>query len=485
MKPCDVLVVGGGGSGLAAAITAAELGKSVILIEKAPAIGGSTGWSIGSITAAGTPDQREAGISDSPADHLTDMPSWAGELADRDNMELCAILTSQAPGVIEWLRSSGVEFIGPFEEPPHRKPRMHNVLPNSRSFVYHLSRRAAKAGVTILVNIRAQRLIQSDGRVTGLEARDSNGDIIVFLAKAVVLAAGDFNASSDFKFEYGSHAQAAIPAVNKYATGDCHRMARDAGAVILNGDIAFNDPRFRFAPPPRQPWLLSLPPIRPFTRLMRWGLQNLPPRLIRPFVMTFVTTALAPETNLFTKGAVLVNKRGETFLQEGEKIGFGIARQPDGLAYALMDAHLIDMFSRWPNFISTAPSVAYAYIGDYIRNRPDLCARAAAPGELAVLRSMDVESLENSARQAGLSEGPFLLLGPIGAYTILADAGLAVTTRLEVTDINGNPIEGLFAAGSTGQGGMLLKGHGHHLAWAFGSGRLAGKHAAEYALLRR
>lgn len=248
MKRCDVLIVGGGGSGLAAAITAAELGKSVILIEKAPAIGGSTGWSIGSITAAGTPDQHAAGISDSPAEHLADMPAWAGAQANRDNMELCEVLTTQAPGVIEWLRSSGVEFIGPFEEPPHRKPRMHNVLPNSRSFIYHLSRRAAKASVEIYVNTCAQRLTQRDGRVTGVEARDSRGETTAFHAKAVVLAAGDFNASRDFKLEYGSDAQVSIPAVNSYATGDCHRIARDAGATILNGDIALTTRAFASLP---------------------------------------------------------------------------------------------------------------------------------------------------------------------------------------------------------------------------------------------
>jgi fumarate reductase flavoprotein subunit len=44
------------------------------------------------------------------------------------------------------------------------------------------------------------------------------------------------------------------------------------------------------------------------------------------------------------------------------------------------------------------------------------------------------------------------------------------------------PIPGLYAAGSTGQGGLLLEGHGHHLAWAFISGHLAGRHAAEGAL---
>jgi FAD binding domain len=56
--------------------------------------------------------------------------------------------------------------------------------------------------------------------------------------------------------------------------------------------------------------------------------------------------------------------------------------------------------------------------------------------------------------------------------------GLRVNERLQVLSKAGEPIEGLYAAGSVGQGGVLLEGHGHHLGWAFTSGRLAGRHAA-------
>jgi fumarate reductase flavoprotein subunit len=53
-----------------------------------------------------------------------------------------------------------------------------------------------------------------------------------------------------------------------------------------------------------------------------------------------------------------------------------------------------------------------------------------------------------------------------------------VDDRHRVLDSEDKPIAGLLAAGSTGQGGLLLKGHGHHLAWAFASGRRAGRFAA-------
>ena len=75
----DVVVVGGGGSGLAAAIEAQTQGARVLLLEKNDQLGGSTAWSIGSVTSTGTPHQRRIGIVDNPLDHWADMPGFAGD----------------------------------------------------------------------------------------------------------------------------------------------------------------------------------------------------------------------------------------------------------------------------------------------------------------------------------------------------------------------------------------------------------------------
>ena len=61
---------------------------------------------------------------------------------------------------------------------------------------------------------------------------------------------------------------------------------------------------------------------------------------------------------------------------------------------------------------------------------------------------------------------------------MLTDGGLAVNEDLQLLGNNDQPIPGLWAAGSVGQGGLLLKGHGHHIGWAFTSGRIAGQNAA-------
>ena len=77
--------------------------------------------------------------------------------------------------------------------------------------------------------------------------------------------------------------------------------------------------------------------------------------------------------------------------------------------------------------------------------------------------------------------GPYVALGPARAVFVHNEGGLAVDHEHRVLGANDKPIAGLYAAGSTGQGGLLLKGHGHHLAWAFTSGRRAGRNAAQAA----
>ena len=77
-----------------------------------------------------------------------------------------------------------------------------------------------------------------------------------------------------------------------------------------------------------------------------------------------------------------------------------------------------------------------------------------------------------------LTKGPFYLLGPVKLLITFTDGGLAVDTTHRVLDGSGRPIPGLYAAGTAGQVGLLLEGHGHHLGWAFTSGRVAGRNAA-------
>lgn len=473
MLECDVLVVGGGASGLCAAIESARAGAKTILIEKNPALGGSTWWSVGSWTASGTEEQRRAGVEDSTEAHFEDLGKMAGPLVNRDNLALRRILAENTPETFAWAKTLGVRFHGPFPEPPHRVPRMHVVLPSAKSYVHHLGKAARRDGVSIMVNTVAVDLNISGDRVESVAVEQSGQQLLIKPRRSVVLAGGDYSNSPQWKEKLACDAVAHVPGVNPTAKGDCHEIGLAAGAEIINGDLVLG-PILRFVPPPRKSLADYIPPWRLFGSIMKWGLENLPDAIIRPFVMQFVTTALGPERSLFENGARLVNRDGQAVeLGDDETVGQAVARQPGNEAYIVMKEEQARLYSKWPHFVSTAPGVAYAYMDDYRRTRPDLYFTAKTSSDLATRMSVP-----DGFGSAFDNDGAFHALGPVRAYIVLTDGGLAVEEDLRVKRAGGSPFANLYAAGSTGQGGVLLEGHGHHIGWAFVSGRIAGQNAA-------
>lgn len=482
----DVVVVGAGGAGLCAALVAARLGRRVVVLEKTDRIGGTTARSVGSITATCTPHQRAAGIDDSPELHFADMALFAGALEPRDNHALRRLLVENVPETMRFLMDLGIEFIGPMPEPPHRHPRMHNIVPHSRGYIHHLARHCRRSGVEMRTGVKVRGLLHSDGRVSGVELEAPGGSAACRARRAVVLACGDYSADVTLKAEFVGERLAAVDGINPASTGDGQRLARSVGAEVVNGDVMLG-PEIRFVAPPRPKLPARLPPGRLMGRLVKLSMAHLPDRILRPFLMSFVTTNLAPSHNLFERGAVLINRAGERFCDELEAPQYEIPAQPDGIAYILMDARIAATFRAWPHFVSTAPGVAYAYLDDYRRHRRDICTSAPGLDELAAKLALPPAALRATvdAYNAGargdrpaLAEPPFTALGPAKSWIVLTDGGLRVSERLEVLGRDGAPIPGLFAAGSTGQGGLLLEGHGHHLGWAFTSGRIAGRFAA-------
>jgi succinate dehydrogenase/fumarate reductase flavoprotein subunit len=491
----DVIVVGGGAAGLAAAIEAAELGASVILLEKNPALGGSMAWSVGSISATKTPHQRKAGIDDNADDHFEDLEVLAGVHASRDNLDLRRMLVDHTTEMLSWLEASGLVFVGPTIEPPHRTSRMHNVVPSSKAFPYHLGRRARRAGVDIRLGNRASRLVLEGDRVTGVEIEGAAGKRSLRAKSGVILAAGDYSGSRELKAKFAGAEVCELEPVNVTATGDGFQLALEIGAEMVNGDIV-RGPIMRFVPPSKTNLIGKLPPWRPLALIMKWSYANLPNWLLRPFMMSFLTTALGPSVDLFRQGALLINKKGNRFIEETNRPGIAVPHQPDRLAYIVMDARIAAKFTRWPYYVSTAPGVSYAYLTDYRRNRKDIYASGRTPADLAAAIGVDPKTLTETIEQYKLEResrsgnfpafdsGPYVALGPVRSFVVFTDGGLRVSTKLEVLK-NGKPIPGLYAAGSNGQGGLLLEGHGHHLGWGFISGRIAAANIVAEARLNR
>jgi FAD binding domain len=264
-------------------------------------------------------------------------------------------------------------------------------------------------------------------------------------------------------------------------------MARNLGGQVLGGDV-FDVPSLRFLPPPSEGLyglLQKLPPGTLLTRPIKWGLANLPPAVIRALLMGFMTTYLSPDVSLFVNGAVLVDADGRLRSDTTDPIPLVVARLGERGGFILGDRALFRRFSAEPHHIATAPGVAYAYMPDFRRSRKDIFHEADSwPGladEIGVPASALLDSVARARAGSGtasLEQPPFFAMGPVHALLLQTNGGLRVSTRLEVLTAAGEPIPGLFAAGNAGQGGILLMGYGHHLGWAFTSGRIAGRNAA-------
>jgi len=478
---------------MAAAIAAAEAGAKVILLEKNPHLGGTTRLSIGSITATGTRFQKAKGIHDTPDEHFEDMSLFLSpELQAKENLELRRVLVDHVPETLEWLISIGLSFYGPMPEPPHNKPRMHNVLPNSRAYAYYLEKECRRQGVDIRLNARALRLVVDGEHVQGIVADVGQGPTEFTARGGVILASGDFSAGTELKKINVPHV-AHVDAINPASTGDGHVIAQQIGGWIRNPEVMWG-PSMRFKAPPVETLLRRLPPYRWLTKPMQFALMNLPLKAFRPFITRFMTASLAPEPSMLRAGAILVNRRGERFADELSRPELEVPHQPEKEAFLVFDAELARSFEQWPNFVSTAPGVAYAYLSDYKRTRPDLYHEAPTLDGLARQMGVPAQSLQQTVTEhnaklrgdaadsrQGVLQGPFYALGPVMSWIVFTEGGLAVTARHEVTTQDGRSIPGLFAAGSAGQGGTILAGHGHHIGWAMTSGRRAGRFAAERA----
>ena len=470
----DVVVVGGGGSGLAAAASAASEGARVIVLEKAARPGGTTALSVGSITASGTALQRGAGVDDSPEAHFNDLDLFPRPEGATDNMVLRRLYVENAADTVCWLGSLGIVFYGPSPEPPHTRPRLHLALPHSGAYIHALNRACRAGGVEVRLEAAARRLIEESGRVVAVQADTAAGPVTVHARKGVILASGDYSGGRAMLQELAGERLAAVSPLNAANMGDGHALARALGARVVNGALA--TPEMRFPVPDRLNWIRRLPPGRLVGNVVRLAMARLPRALLRPVFAMSMTANLAPTRKLFDAGAVLVNRDGLRFTDERDEPVLDLARQAGGCAWIVFDAAIAGRFERWPHFISTAPGIAYGYLSDYRRYRPDIFRSAPELGALARLVGVPGTALARSA--AHLKTAPYFALGPLFGWMMTTDGGLAVSERFEVLRAEA-PIPGLYAVGSAGQGGLLLPGHGQHLGWAFTSGRLCGRIVAK------
>ena len=239
----DVVVVGGGAAGLSAAITAAEAGADVLLIEKQGITGGSTTRSGGKVLAAGTPWQTKQKFEDSSQEMYDYLMSFSKGLIDE---ELLRDFCDNSADNLAWLEEVGMKVKD--VEPIHSSLtpwRVHNSEGGGGQTSGHggqitvpLTERAEELGVRFVYNTSGKELITSeDGSVTGVKAETADGKQLTINGKAVILATGGYASSEELMSRYQeflpSNKNTTVPAGN---IGEGLLMAEAIGAKNFESD---------------------------------------------------------------------------------------------------------------------------------------------------------------------------------------------------------------------------------------------------------
>ena len=315
-------------------------------------------------------------------------------------------------------------------------------------------------------------LLREKNRVTGVKSVIRGDDETLHAKYGVVLACGDYANSHALIAEHKGDRFAEIDGINPLAAGDGHRLAQEVGARLVNMDITYG-PEIRFVAPRGKMFFSQLLPTSgPFAWFAGCLLPCLPRFIVNAFLHRLLVTWQHPENALFDDGAILINVQGKRFCDETKwpEREISIANQKDKLAFILLNERLIERYSTWPHYISTAPRIAYA--SDYLKQRPDI-AFAGTLSQIVNHTRMPVETLQTTVAEIALHGDHWLLLGPCRAYFTTTEGGAAIDQSLRVLDEKDEPIPGLFAVG------QILWGHGLHIAWALTSGRLVGKILAQ------
>ncbi len=234
----DVVVIGAGAGGYAAAIEAAENGASVVVLEKAEKIGGDSALCDGILGGWGTRLQKDAGIeltADEVFEWFTANPEWYGAF----DMDVARLNADKCGETIDWLQDIGVEFepeVGPrfgYTE----LPAIHQVIGKGAAMMDVLAKTAEAAGVTTYTGAPAIGLEADEtGRIVGVRAEKGGDAFNVKANKGVVIASGGFAGSSEVLTAFNSESAGLMARSDPNMTGDGLLMAMEHGAHICKAD---------------------------------------------------------------------------------------------------------------------------------------------------------------------------------------------------------------------------------------------------------
>ena len=494
-KTADVIVVGGGGAGLSAAIAACQNNAKVILIEKTALLGGNTIRAGGPYNAvdperqANVQPASEAAMKNlerllkvSPKNdlhkkyqdqlqkeldaykaqkpnHLFDCLALhilqtydGGDYAGK--IEFIEKMCSESLNAAEWLESNGLVWRDTIVTVPGGLwPRAHVPQNAAGSDYINTNKKLAeKMGVEIILNCKGESLIKKDGRITGVKAVQSNGTQVILNAKkAVVLASGGFAASKEMRKKYNSLLNENLGTTNNPAnTGDGITMAEKANANLIGME-----------------YIQCLPLGNPETGGLNGWIGG-----------------------IGVEYYYQVNKSGKRFMAEDGRrdvMTKALLEQPGSFSYVIADSHVTfkDGKNLWGDDVEKLVADKKIFRADTIE---DLAKQIGI--DPAVLKQTN--DAFNKAVEAGkdnefgrslfgqkMDKAPFYASPrmPTVHHTM---GGIEINLDTQVLDKNGNVIPGLYAAGEV-TGGIHGKNRlgGNALVDIHVFGRIAGTNAAK------
>jgi len=491
----DVVVVGAGGAGMTAAITATDAGKKVIVVESQPIAGGNSVRSTGGMNAAKTPyqDKNEfkeaAGVektlataAEKYADNATITAlaatvksQWDAYQANpqgyfdsvelmeldtliggkgKNNPELVKALAENSAAAIEWLASIGADvknvgaFGGASVKRIHRPVNADGKVTAVGAYIVPiLEKNLQDRNVQFLFDTTANEIIMKDGKAVGIKATGKDGNKVTINAKSVVIATGGFGANAEMVEKYKPDLKGFATTNAEGAQGQGIDMATAVGAATVDMDQI---------------------QIHPTVHIEEDGNAHL------------ITEGLRGD------GAILVNAEGKRFYDEvstRDKVSAAIIAQPEKSAWLVVDQSMVDKSAVIAGYIKSGYTVTGATYEEL--------AKAMGVDETTFVSTMNTWNQAVEAKSDAefnrtsfanpLTAAPYyaIKITPAVHHTM---GGIVINPKAEVLNEKGEAISGLFAAGEvTGgvHGANRLGGNAVADFTVFG--RIAGQSAADNA----
>ncbi len=492
-KEADVVIVGAGGAGMTAAMTASDAGKSVIILESQAMVGGNSVRSTGGMNAAKTVYQDEnefgegAGVEKmlkSAADNYADnefitslaatvAQQWADyqanpvgyfdsvELMELDTMvggkginnpELVKTLVEGTAPAIDWLDENGMSlhnvaaFGGASVKRIHRPVNEEGKVVSVGAYLVPLMEKACQdRGVEFILNTTADTILTDEsGKAVGVSGTDKDGNTVTVNAKAVVLATGGFGANLDMVASYKPELKGFMTTNAPGIQGQGIAMATAIGAATVDMDQI----------------------------------------QIHPTVEAN-TAALITE-GLRGDGAILVNANGERFTDEvstRDKVSAAEIAQPGSFSWLIVDQAMADASNVIQGYITkgyTKQGATYEELAKEIEVDPATFAATMEKWNGCVEAKTDADFGRTSFANP-LNTAPYYAI-KVSAGVHHTMGGVVINSSTEVLKEDGSVIPGLFAAGEfTGGVHGANRLGGTAVADFVVFGRIAGASAAAFA----